>query len=485
MLRALLALLFVIGVGSTPLAGDIADFLGPRHDSVTGEVVLYGLFPVYEKRAEGEGRKIALEVLVLPAKSEKPQPDPIFYLAGGPGVNAISARSVFRDTIWRQDRDIVFISQRGTGGTVRLDCDLPGGDDDLAGYLDPAFDPESLRDCLRKLELQADLRMYSTPTAMDDINEIRAALGYGQINLMGGSYGTRAALVYMRRHPETVRCAVLNGVAPLRFTNPLYHAWGAQVAIERLFAECEDDDACNAAFPDLGGKLEAVLNRLEAEPAAVTVRHPATGEEVAATLGREGFAEGLRVMMYRSNRSVPLHIQRAYEGDVGAFAQAAMEADRSVRDIIAFGMLMCVTCSEDVARIDSELVGPLTEGTFAGPGRVLRQMEACELWPRSDLPEGFAEPVVVDVPVLILSGSLDPVTPPEWGELLAAQLPHSRHLIVPGAHGVMGPCVNGIVQELLESGSVADLDTSCVRRMGLGPFVIEQSAGQAHAAIDL
>ncbi len=473
MRRALIASLLMIGGWSAPARADVADFLEARHDNLSGEVVLYGLYPVSENRAEGEGRKIALEVLVLPAKSEKPQPDPIFYLAGGPGVNALTARIAFRDASWRQDRDIVFISQRGTGGTVRLDCDLPGGDDDLAGYLNPAFDPESFRDCLRELELKADLRRYSTPAAMDDIDEIRAALGYGQINLMGGSYGTRAALVYMRRHPETVRCAVLNGVAPLKFTNPLYHAWGAQLAIERIFAECAEEEACNAAFPNLPSKLAAVLNRLEAEPAAVTVRHPATGEEVPATLGREGFAEGLRVMMYRDSRRVPLHIQRAYEGDLDAVAQAALEAERSVRDLIAFGMLMCVTCSEDVARIDPELVGPLTAGTFSGPGRVRRQMEACEVWPRSDLPEGFAEPVVVEVPVLILSGSLDPVTPPEWGELLAAQLPHGRHVIVPGAHGVMGPCVNGIVQQLLDSGSVADLDTSCVKKMGLGPFVLD------------
>ncbi|MFG0253442.1 MAG: alpha/beta hydrolase, partial [Phycisphaerales bacterium JB038] len=317
-------------------------------------------------------------------------------------------------------------------------------------------------------------RQYSTPIAMDDLNEIREALGYSQINLMGGSYGTRAALIYMRRHPETVRTAILNGVAPLKFTNPLYHAWGAQLALDRILAECAADAACNAAFPDLEGKLEAVLQRLEEEPAAVTLQHPATGEEVEATLDREGFAEGLRVMMYRSNRRVPLLIQQAYEGEVGPFAQAAMEADRSVRDIIAFGMLMCVTCSEDVARIDPELIGPLTDNTFAGPGRVRRQMEACADWPKSDLPEDFGEPVVVDVPVLILSGSLDPVTPPEWGELLAAQLPSSRHLIVPGAHGVMGPCVNGMVQELLDSGSVEGLDTSCVKRMGLGPFVLEE-----------
>ncbi|MCK4873320.1 MAG: alpha/beta fold hydrolase [Phycisphaerales bacterium] len=436
-------------------------------------MVLYGLYPVYENRAAGEGRKIALEVLVLPAKAEKAKPDPIFYFAGGPGVSALTARITFRDTVWRQDRDVVFISQRGTGGTVRLDCELPGGNDDLAGYLDPVFDPESLRDCLRTLELEADLRMYSTPTAMDDINEIRAALGYGRINLMGGSYGTRAALVYMRRHPETVRCAVLNGVAPLKFTNPLYHAWGAQLAIERIFAECEDDDACNAAFPDLQRKLETVLARLDEEPVPVTLRHPATGEEVPAMLDREGFAEGLRIMMYRDSRRVPLHVQRAFEGSVDAFAQAALEADRSIRDSIAFGMLLCVTCSEDIARIDPELIGPLTEGTFSGPGRVQRQMEACEVWPRSDLPEGFAEPVCVDVPVLILSGSLDPVTPPEWGELLAAQLPRSRHVIVPGAHGVLGPCVNSIVQEFLELVNVEDLDTSCVRRMGLGPFVLE------------
>lgn len=473
-------LLLLLSLALTPLVrgddvvADPLDFLELRRDTMTGEDVLYGLYPVHEDRAEGAGRKIALEVLILPARSDEVEPDPIFFLAGGPGVSALMNRGFFMGTPWREHRDVVFISQRGTGGSMRLDCDLPGSADDLAGYLEPVFDTEALGDCLRELELEADLRMYSTPIAMDDLNEIRAALGYEQINLVGGSYGTRAALIYMRRHPETVRCAVLNGVAPLKFTNPLYHAAAAQQALEKIFAECAADPVCAGAFGDLEKKLETVLARLEAEPAAVTLTHPETGEPIAATLSREGFAEGLRIMMYRDSRRVPLLVQGAYEGALGPFAQAALESERGIRDAIAFGMLMCVTCSEDVARIDPEMVGPLTEGTFAGAGRVQRQMAACEAWPKSQLPERFAEPVRVDVPTLIISGTLDPVTPPMWGDLLAAQLPRSRHVIVPGAHGVRGGCIDGVVQQFLDAGDVKHLDLSCVEEMQLGPFVMPE-----------
>ncbi len=450
----------------------LLDFLELRRDSQTGEDVLYGLYPVYENRAEGAGRKIALEVLVLPARSEDVEPDPLFFLAGGPGVNAIQNRGGFAASRWREHRDIVLISQRGTGGTLRLDCDLPGDDGELAGYIGAVIQPAAFQDCLRELELEADLRMYSTPFAMDDVNEIRAALGYDRINLMGGSYGTRAALIYMRRHPETVRCAILNGVAPLEFLNPLYHAAGAQSAIEEIFAQCAADPQCASAYGDLGSKLEAVLARLDEKPAQVTLRHPETGEAVPAELMREGFTEGLRTIMYRDSRQVPRFVQQAHEGRLDEFAQAALERNRGLRNSIAFGMLMCVTCSEDVARIDPELVGLLTAGTFTGSGRVLRQMQACEGWPRSLLPDDFAEPVRVDVPTLILSGTLDPVTPPMWGEVLAGQLPRSRHVIVPGAHGVGGPCVDGIVQAFLDVADVDSLDTSCVEKMPLGPFAL-------------
>jgi pimeloyl-ACP methyl ester carboxylesterase len=377
------------------------------------------------------------------------------------------------DSWMRADRDIVLVSQRGTGGDNRLDCVLPGSDDDLQGYLEPVFRPEVLERCRAALEVKADLRCYSTPDAMDDLNELRAALGYERINLVGGSYGTRASLVYIRRHPGTVRTAILNGVAPLAFTNPLFHARAAQDALELIFAECAADPACAVAFPGLAEQFLAVLARLETAAVEVWIDHPATGERAAVRLTRHAFVESLRVYMYGESRDVPWLIRRAFEGDYEPFAQRAVERNRALHGSIAFGMLLCVTCSEDVDRIDAQTIPRLTGGTFLGDGRVRGQIAVCADWPRSPLPEGYGEPVRSDVPVLLLSGSLDPVTPPRWGEEAARHLPNALHLVVPGPHGVGGPCVEEIISDFLATGTAEGLDTACAEGMKLGAFRAE------------
>ncbi|MHC4948082.1 MAG: alpha/beta hydrolase [Planctomycetota bacterium] len=471
-LAALAAAALAAGTGPD---GDDGNDAGPlrlraSRDAATDTVVRAGTFRVAEDRAAGAGRMLDLKVVVLPATGDDPAPDPVFVIDGGPGVSAADLHRRHLDSWMRERRDIVLVSQRGTGGTNRLDCAAPGDDEHLQAYLEPIFDPPRFRACLDELSARADLRHYSTPTAMDDLDDVRAALGYERINLYGGSYGTRAALVYLRRHAETVRSAILNGVAPLSFTNPLYHAREAQWAIDRIFAECAADPACAAAYGDLPARLAAVLARLEAEPAEVAIVHPATGAPVTVRLGRDAFAGALRVLMYRDSREIPYLVDRAAAGDLAVFAQRGIETNRALRDMIAFGMLLCVTCSEDIPRIDPAAIGPATEGTFLGDIRVRQQMAVCATWPRSDLPAGFGEPVRSDVPVLLLSGSLDPVTPPRWGEAAVRHLARGRHVVVPGSHGVSGPCVESLMRAFLDAGTADGLDTSCAEAMRLPPF---------------
>jgi pimeloyl-ACP methyl ester carboxylesterase len=203
-------------------------------------------------------------------------------------------------------------------------------------YLDPPFGRlAEFEACAETPSARADLRLYTTPIAMDDLNEVREALGYATLNLSGGSYGSRAALVYMRRHPQTVRTAVINGIAPIAFTNPLYHFSEAQKALDRTLAECAEDAACSSAFPDLRNKFNELIVRLEREPATVEI------------------------------------------------------------------------------------------------------------------------------------------TDPDWGEAAASNLPDSLHLVIPGAHGVGGPCTQSIIQAFVASGSLSDLDTACIAVVELPPFPIE------------
>ncbi len=435
-----------------------------------GSTIRIGTYRVYENRDAKAGRMLELDVVVIPATGPDPKPDPVFFLHGGPGVAAAGSFRQHLNSWIRRDRDIVLVSQRGTGGSNKLGCAMAASGDDLQDYLEPIFQEDVFRACLEQLELAADLRMYGTPTAMDDLNEIRQALGYEKINLVGGSYGTRAALVYMRRHPETVRTAILNGVAPIAFTNPLYHARGAQEALDNIFSLCADDPQCSAAFPDLAAKFQTVIDRLSVAPADVTVRHPETGEDVKLKLSSGAFAGALRVIMYSDNTDVPLLIHQAFGGDYDSIAQRGLHSARSLRNILSFGMLLCVTCAEDIDRIDPDSIERETAGTFLGDARVREQMAVCEFWPRSDLPANYGDPVSVDVPVLLLSGTLDPVTPPRWGDEADRNLPNSLHLVVPGTHGVGGGCITSIKQQFLSQGAVDDLDTTCVETMRLPAF---------------
>ena len=466
----------VLLVGATALAF-AQDALEPRLrllDSIheaSQTPMRRGSFRVYEDRTGRSGRVLELDVVVLPALQSPSEPDPVFVFAGGPGQNAAAQADGWARHWMRQSRDIVLVSQRGTGGNNCLTCELPGSDNNLQGYLEPAFDVETFRACLEKLKERADLTLYSTPIAIDDINDVRQALGYDRINLYGGSYGSRAELVYMRHHPETVRCAILNSVAPIAFKNPLYHARSAQDALEEIYRLNDAKPERRAVFGDLRQKLETVLERLEREPAEATVRHPVTGEAVKVRLSREAFAEALRIIMYYDHSDVARLILRAYDGDFDSFAQQGMMKNRALRNSLALGMLLCVTCAEDVARIEPDEIVTETRGTFLGDGRVRRQMEICRFWPKSDLPESYGEPVQGDTPVLLLSGTLDPVTPPKWGAEAARHLSKSTHVVAPGSHGLNGPCIDRIMRAFLEDPD-RPVDTSCVETLQPGPFRI-------------
>jgi pimeloyl-ACP methyl ester carboxylesterase len=419
--------------------------------------MLCGAFEVFEDRARGEGRRISLNVAVLPALSTRPKPDPVFWLDGGPGVAATTAAEWLAETPMRRERDIVMVDQRGTGDSNPLRCLLARSSEDLQGYLDPYFhDLDLYSECLQDLLLRADPRHYTTLDFVDDLNEIRAAMGFDQINLFAGSWGTRAALVYLRQHGDTVRSAILRAVAPIEFINPLYHAQSAQSAIDALFAECEHDSACHGAFPDLRHEFRVVLDRLEERPARVVISHPETGAPVTVALSRGSFAEAVRTLMYSvsGTRWTPYLIHLAAAGNFTPLAEWLLDHNRELEGYLAWGLLLSVTCAEDVPRIDSSAIPRLTQGTYPGDDRVRSQMAACRGWPVADVAPSYGEPVESDVPVLLWSGTLDPVVPPKWGDHAASHLHNSLHIVVPGAHTHPGPCFDSISRRFLRSPSL-------------------------------
>jgi pimeloyl-ACP methyl ester carboxylesterase len=213
-----------------------------------------GRYEVFENRLSKRGRKVALNMVILPAFAEKPAPDPVFFFAGGPGQSAASLAALLGEgplANIRQERDIIFLDQRGTGESNPLTCNLYADDNDLRGYFEEMFPVKEVRACRERLERVADLKQYTTSVAIEDLDDVRHALGYEKINLYGGSYGTTVALAYLRRYREHVRSVVLAGVAPTNLKLPLPFAKGAQYAIAHLFDDCAADNSCHASFPKL------------------------------------------------------------------------------------------------------------------------------------------------------------------------------------------------------------------------------------------
>ena len=429
-----------------------------------------GTYRVFENRESRTGREIRLKIAVLHANGSDRQPDPIFFLAGGPGQGAADASAAFVKSPLRRDRDIVLVNQRGTGGDNLLQFKVFEDGQNIQQFIDPMFGLEQVRKARDALATKADLRMYSTPIAMDDLNEVRTALGYEKVNLIGGSYGTRAALVYIRRHPNTVRTATLMGVAPIPFTNPLFQAESAQRAIDLIFKEIESSETYSKHLPDLRANFWNLLERLEKQPAKVNVTIDGRKQSVLVT--RESLANAIRFQMYYmdTSRKLPALLSHAVHGEMTPLIESSIKRNRTIGQMLAMGMLLSVTAAEDLARIDPDSIEKLTKGTFLGDGRVRRQIEAGKIWPKSNLPDGFGKPVQSDVPTLIFSGSLDPVTPPKWGELVHKNFPNSVHVVAPCAHDIGGPCIDAIHRQFLESGTVEGLNIDCVKQMKLPPL---------------
>ena len=306
-----------------------------------------GTLTVYEDRAALSGRQIVLNIAVLPALSRDPAPDPLFFITGGPGGAAtqdyLPVRSAFQRI--NQDRDIVLVDQRGTGQSHPLDC--PPSEDPLSSSDDEVLEQE-LTHCLNQLD--ADLDLYTTSIAMDDLDQVRAALGYDKINLYGVSYGTRAALTYLRQHEDHVRTVILDGVLPQDEPLGISIASDAQRALDLIFERCAADSACAQAFPDLRQDFKSLLESLDQEPIAVALSHPTTGEPTEVNFTREQFAQTMRLLSYSQETValLPLLIHTTQTtGDFSRLAAQHLLVSQRLEGNISEGMSHSVVCAED------------------------------------------------------------------------------------------------------------------------------------------
>lgn len=420
-----------------------------------------------------DGRVIPLRIVILPARTETPAPDALFMFAGGPGQAATDITGGYAGTTAeiRRQRDVVIVDQRGTGASNPLRCTFDDPRERAALLFSWRFPPE-LDDCRATLSERADLRLYHSWIAAADIERVRDWLGYPQIDLYGGSYGTRMAQAYLARYPDRVRTATLRGVEPPGGILPLENPRDGQAAVELVFAECAEEQACHAAFPDLEGDLAQALTVVEQTPGAVRVRDPVTGDSVVVEVTRAVFAGALRrlLMNGESIPLVPLAVHAAARGDYTVLAPG-ISSTLGVSRSLYIGMSLSVGCSEDADHLAASDVRGLTAGTFMGPGPAEGFLDACARWPRGDVPPEFYQPVRADVPVLLLSGRYDPATPVRWARAVAEALPNALHIVMPGiSHSPFPECAQEVMTQFVRRGGMVGVNADCLRDLERGAF---------------
>jgi pimeloyl-ACP methyl ester carboxylesterase len=434
---------------------------------------LCGTYEVYENRVSGAGRKLALNLAILPALAEKAAADPVFAFAGGPGGSAVATYPMasFVKAL-QQQRDIVLVDQRGTGKSNPLPCPFDRSQVQL--LIGGPLSVESFPGCRAELEKHADLTQYTTSMAADDVDDVRQALGYDKVDVLGGSYGSLAALVYLRRHDAHVRAVAIEGVAPPDYRMPLPFAKTIQSALDRLFANCDADAGCHKDYPGLKAEFETVIKRLDREPAKFDFRSTPSGKAQPITLSRGAVVSDLRVLLYEPSivSQLPYILHRAYQGDWSGFAAVAVAMRSATDSAIARGLAFSVNCSESLPFIAEADIRRETEGTYLGDFDVRVQQRNCAAWPHATVARDFLAPVHSDVPVLLIAGEEDPATPPYLAAHAAEGLTHSRVVAIPhGTHLTGAPCIDNMMVQFIKAASVEGIDGGCAGQIRNPPFV--------------
>ncbi len=452
--------------------------LSPCGDSKPEADLLCGHLFVPENYDDPAGRQIELFVMVAPVADSTRGLPPMYVLEGGPGGAAsnFGEFAVTDGSMYREERDVVMMDLRGAGRSQPLHCMELVHDSPQAalGEMYPVAEVEACRD---ELQQRADLTQYTTANAARDLEAVRLALGHEQIDMQATSYGTRLALEYLRRHPERVRRFVgIGSLAPSSRT-PLHHAEGFDRAFDLLLDECESDEACRTAYPDLRRSWQELLERLEQEPARYEYSPEGASSAIELVIPRYALAEKLRSTMYFSSaaRALPSLVDAAARGDWGPFLELALPQPSEGPPFIADGVYLSITCTEDVALIAPEDVATHTEGTSLGDYRVAQQQRACSVWPRATPPEDWGTPVVSPVPALLITGDRDPVTPPSNAEEIASTLENARVVVVPHAghlpfDGSDPVCVDALILDFLTRDDPLAVDDSCVEALQPAPF---------------
>jgi pimeloyl-ACP methyl ester carboxylesterase len=409
------------------------DRLGKCNSTDLDSTTLCGTLSVFENRQTNTGRKIDLNIIVIPAIHKNQSKAPIFVLEGGPGVSAAIGASFYVDSVnyYREDHDVVLIDVRGTGLSNPLHCRQLQFKENLEQRLDEMYPVSAVKECYDSLSMLADLTQYTTTNMAVDMEEVRKWLGYDKISLYGLSFGTRLAQVYMKMFPDAVESTVLWSPTTTYSKLPLYHAPFAEESMSKLVNDCKKDSLCHLTFPNFDEEFKDLLNRGSGKPFEYKQKQ-ADGKIVTIKIPWHAFNSKIRALMYMPAglRKIPYLIHQSYLGNWQPFI-ALYPANASFDDFIADGLYLCVTCTEDVPFITSRELDSLTSNTFVGDYRVKQQQQACDHWTRGTVPDDYFEPLVSQIPTLVFSGYFDPVTPPSMAQQIVQTLPNSFLISIP------------------------------------------------------
>ena len=430
---------------------------------------------VPENHDDPDGRKIDLAIALVAAQGEA-EPDPILMISGGPGQSALESYpmvdNAFADA--SRSRTVLLVDARGTGRSNPLKCEDEEGrsavmdEEDASPKAARAF-AERCRDTLAKT---SDLRYYATGDHIRDLDLVREKLGIDKLNLYGVSYGTRVAQQYAKRYPQHTRTVTLDSAVPNSLVLGQEHARNLDAALKLQFARCREDAACTSNLGDPAAKLDALRKRLRAgNLAPVRYRDPVSGEWRSDPPAYSHLSTLLRLYAYQPEAAsmLPLIVHDASEGHYESLIAQARSIYNDVSDAIMHGMQLSVMCTEDVELAPN----PADAGTVMGAEFIEFVRAQCDVWPKGERPADFRAPLAGDVPVLVISGEFDPVTPPRYGDEVIQSLPNSRHLILPGqGHSVLGiGCMPKLFAQFVEEADAKPLDDTCLKRLNAtAPF---------------
>jgi len=422
--------------------------------------------------------QIELRVAVVPALNLTPEPDPMVPLAGGPGQGAIQlyAATSFAFDAVRRDRDILLLDQRGTGDSARMDCAV---DYNVAeGQYSVEQTLEFTKTCLE--QLPHDPRYFTTSVAVADLEALRQALGYPSLNLLGTSYGTRVAQHFARRYPESTRTVILDGVVAPQLPLGPEIATEAQRALDEILSRCAEDAACNERFPEVDLDWASLRARLDDAPVDVTLSDPVTGRRESLSFGANELAIAIRLLAYnaRSIALIPLLVNEAANDNFVPLAAQYQQTVSSLAESLSLGMHNSVMCTEDLPFIDRSTIDfAALEETYIGPLQLEALQAICSIWPDGPIDDGINTPLTTDIPVLLLSGDADPITPPRYADLAAVDLTNARHII--GAQQGHGQsfvgCMPKIIARFVATADPEMPDVSCMDDAFVMPFFLDFS----------